>query len=75
MSEIEAWLDLIPGGDESDLHPCLIRMGDHKLCMLAKDYEAAVLGLDFWCRENGVERTSADFEWDDRAVALGWKRP
>jgi hypothetical protein len=70
------WLDaLIPGGDESNLRPCLVRMGEYTIHTLARDYDAAVLGLDFWCREHGIERTSADFEWDDRAIALGWKRP
>lgn len=66
---------LLPGGDQSKLRPCLIRMGDYTLSMKARDYEAAVLGLEFWCREHDVERSSAAFEWDDRAVALGWSWP
>lgn len=70
------WIDaLLPGDDESDLHPCLIRMGDYALSLLARDYEAAVVWLDVWCKDAGVERTSAEFEWDDRAVERGWTRP
>jgi len=38
-----------------------IDMGEHRIVVYADSYDEAVVELDMWCRENGVERTGADF--------------
>lgn len=38
-----------------------VRPDETRVVVYADDYEHAVVELELWCQENGVERTGADF--------------
>lgn len=52
-----------------------IAMGDVRLVVYADSYEQAVVELGEWCRENGVERTGADFLRGRLHEAVSYSEP
>ena len=62
---------------QREMRPCRVyyASGRPPLDLLAVDYEAAVIGLEEFCREEEALSSAAVFIWDQAAIDNGWKRP